>query len=91
MQIWVEVTGARPNIATLQTLKAWLTADNAPPWNADVFRSTLEQAYLNVDRKTHRIRVGYLKDSYEKKLDYSERHDGYTGDAPDDATLQMLI
>lgn len=68
VQVWTQVTGERPNISTLSNLKAWLTGDRAPEWNRDVFEKTIREAYLNVDRNAHRIRVGYLMDSYERRL-----------------------
>jgi hypothetical protein len=68
VQVWTEVTGKRPNISTLSNLKAWLTGSDAPEWNREVFKKTIREAYLNVDRRPNKIRVGYLMDSYERRL-----------------------
>ena len=73
VQVWVDVTGERPNIATLSTLKDWLTADDAPPWDRDAFRDAVREAHLNVNGNASRIRVGFLAEQYQQKLARKDR------------------
>jgi len=68
VEVWTEVTGERPNIATREDLKTAFTGPDAPPWDREVFRDALEEAYLNVNQEAHRIRIGYLLTSYRQKL-----------------------
>lgn len=68
VRIWTDVTGERPNISTRQELKDAFSGPDAPRWDDDIFRKTLREAYLNVSRDAHRIRVGYLLTSYEQHL-----------------------
>jgi len=68
VKVWVDVTGERPNAQTRQALRDELTREEAPLWDEEVFRKVLREAWLNVGRDAHRIRVGYLLTSYEQAL-----------------------
>lgn len=68
VRIWINVTGDRPNIATLNELRDAFGSDDSPRWDKDTFRKTLKEAYLNVGQEAHRIRIGYLLTSYEQHL-----------------------
>jgi len=76
VQAWVDVTGERPTAQTRQMLRDELNADDAPTWDAAVFRDVLKEAWLNVGRDAHRIRVGYLLSSYEQALARKRARDG---------------
>jgi hypothetical protein len=68
VRIWTEVVGERPTIGTRNELKDAFTGSDSPRWDDQTFRKTLREAYLNVGRDAHRIRVGYLLTSYEQHL-----------------------
>jgi len=68
VKIWMDVTGERPNIATRKQLKEAFDGPESPRWDGDTFRKALREAWLNVDQKAHRIRIGYLLTSYEQHL-----------------------
>ena len=68
VEVWVDVTGERPNIATRGNLQAAFTREDAPRWDEDTFRDVLREAYQNVDRDAHRVRIGYLMSSYQRAL-----------------------
>ena len=68
VKVWVDVTGERPNAQTRMALRDELTREEAPLWDEEMFRKVLREAWLNVGRDAHRIRVGYLLTSYEQAL-----------------------
>jgi hypothetical protein len=68
VKVWVELTGKRPSIQTRQSLQDAFSGEDAPRWDTGTFRKALREAYLNVDRKAERIRIGYLLSSYEQHL-----------------------
>ena len=88
VRVWVQVTGERPNIQTRQILKDELTAENGPEWDKQVFRKVLKEAWNNVGRDAHRIRVGYLMTSYEQAL---SRKAGDTNQTDNDPTTQSGV
>jgi len=70
VQVWVDVTGTRPNIATRESLKQIFAGTDGLRWDATAFRQAVDEAYLNCDGDAHRIAVGTLKTQYKKKLEF---------------------
>jgi len=69
VEIWVDVTGERPTIQAQLELKQYFEHE-APRWDPEAFRSVLREAFVNVDRDAHRIKLGYLESAYEKELEH---------------------
>jgi len=72
VEVWVDVTGERPNAGSRQSLKDAFTRSDAPPWDEDTFRKALREAYQNVDLDAGRVRIGYLMTAYQQKLPESK-------------------
>lgn len=84
VRVWVQVTGERPTIQDRESLKGYMT-EQADRWDPDVFRDVLREAYLNVGRDAHRIRIGYLTTAYERALSRGAgpAGDGRGGEEPE--------